>query len=52
MGKAVLMKTILEPKAEGSVHIPYSDQNPGMNQTSGNVFIALRFDFSHRSSDE
>ena len=31
-----------EPKAEGSVHIPYSDQNPGRKIVSGKVRMALR----------
>jgi hypothetical protein len=42
----------LEPKAEGSVHIPNSDQNPGRNKTSGNRRTALRFASNHISSLE
>ena len=51
-GRLLSRKTILEPNADGSVHIPYSDQKPGMNQTSGNKLTAFRFDFSQSSSDE
>ena len=43
MRKIVLREiSFCEPNAEGSVHIPYSDQNPGMNQTSGNVVDCLQ----------
>ena len=51
-GRLFSRNTILEPKADGSVHIPYSDQKPGMNHTSGNVFATLRLALSHISSDE
>jgi len=31
-----------DPNAEGSVHIPYSDQNPGSSNDRGNVRMACR----------
>jgi hypothetical protein len=40
------------PKADGSVHMPNSDQKPGRNQTSGKVSIARRFASNHRVSLE
>ena len=42
----------LAPKAEGSVHIPYSDQNPGKNIASGKVSIAFIFESNHICSFE
>ena len=42
--------TSFAPKAEGSVHIPYSDQKPGRKMVSEKVSIALKLAFSHISS--
>ena len=43
-------KRHLAPKADGSVHIPNSDQKPGRKMHSGNSWIALRFARIQRSS--
>jgi hypothetical protein len=40
------------PKAEGSVHIPNSDQNPGRNIQSGNDFSTFPFASNQRFSLE
>ena len=40
------------PNAEGSVHIPNSDQNPGRKITSGNSRTALRLASNHIRSLE
>jgi outer membrane receptor for ferrienterochelin and colicin len=39
-----------DPKEAGSLHIPYSDQNPGRNIARGNRSMAFRFASIHRSS--
>ena len=49
-GNSFWWKTHLAPKADGSVHMPNSDQNPGRKVTSGNVSMALRLASNHSSS--
>ncbi len=41
-GNSFSPQTDWEPNAEGSVHIPYSDQKPGRKIASGKVRMALR----------
>ena len=49
-GNSFLWNTHLAPKADGSVHMPNSDQNPGRNMTSGKVSMALRLASNHSAS--
>jgi hypothetical protein len=51
-GRFFSWEIIREPRADGSVHMPYSDQKEGMDQTSGNEFKGFRLDLSQNSSDE
>ncbi len=49
-GSSSSCQTYSLPKAEGSVHMPYSAQNPGRNRTSGNSPCAFRLASSHFAS--
>jgi len=48
-GNSCAGQTHRQPNAEGSVHIPYSAQNPGKNMHWGNRRQALRFASIHRA---
>src|SRR5665647_1071563 len=48
-GKSSSVQTSLAPKAEGSVHMPYSVQKPGRNMASGKVLCAVRLASNHVS---
>ena len=41
-GNSFGSQTDTEPKADGSVHMPYSDQKPGRKMALGNARIAFR----------
>ena len=41
-GKSFSPQIETEPKAEGSVHIPNSDQKPGRKMVSGKASMAFR----------
>ena len=49
-GNSSSPQTGSEPKAEGSVHIPYSDQNPGSISVPGNAWMAARLALMNTSS--
>src|ERR1019366_4786811 len=51
-GNSLAGKMQRAPKADGSVHMPNSDQKPGRNITSGKVSIALRLASNHSVSLE
>ena len=50
-GRSFSRHTHFAPNADGSVHIPNSDQNPGKTARFGNRFVARRFASSHIASD-
>jgi hypothetical protein len=51
-GKLFVCQEHLEPNADGSVHIPNSDQKPGKNIACGKVLMAFRLASSHICSLE